>query len=286
MNVKSIILAADHNGIELKSALYNTLKLQGYQVMDLGPYNTSSVDYVDYAYQVGRIIDKGDADRGILICGTGVGMSIAANRFKNVRAALIHNLDSAPRCREHNDSNVLCLGSWITPPKMVEGIVTIWLNCKFGEGRHVKRVEKLSGPKPQTVVFTNGIYDILHAGHIEQLKFAKSLGDKLVVGINSDESTRRLKGPERPINTQQDRKKLLQSLQEVDEVVIFEEPRTNKIVRKVNPDIVVKGADYTVDEIRANDSIPDHIDIKVFPLLNKEKYSTTSVVDKIKSYVQ
>lgn len=285
MNINSIVLAADHNGVELKSVLYNTLKSNGYNVIDLGPYDTQSVDYVDYAYQLGHIIDSGDADRGILICGTGVGMSIAANRFKNVRAALVHNLDSAPRCREHNDANVLCLGSWITAPKAVEEITSIWLKSEFGEGRHVKRVEKLSGARPQTVVFTNGIYDILHAGHIEQLKFARSLGDRLVVAINSDASTRKLKGPERPINSEQDRKKLLQSLQEVDEVVIFNEKRTNRIVREVNPDIVVKGADYTVDQIRINDSIPDHIEIKVFPLLDKQKYSTTSVVEKIKSYV-
>ena len=285
MNIDSIVLAADHNGVELKSVLYNTLKSKGYNVIDLGPYDNESVDYVDYAYQLGHIIDSGDADRGILICGTGVGMSIAANRFKNVRAALVHNLDSAPRCREHNDANVLCLGSWITAPKAVEEITSIWLHSEFGEGRHVKRVEKLSGARPQTVVFTNGIYDILHAGHIEQLKFARSLGDKLVVAINSDASTRKLKGPERPINNEQDRKKLLQSLQEVDEVVIFNEKRTNRIVREVNPDIVVKGADYTVDQIRTNDNIPDHIEIKVFPLLDKQKYSTTSVVEKIKSYV-
>ena len=113
----SIAIASDHNGIDLKDFIYNCLRQKKINAIDLGPYTKESVDYVDYAYQMGNIIDRGDIERGILICGTGVGMSIAANRFKNVRASLIHNLDSAPKCREHNDSNILCLGSWITTPK-------------------------------------------------------------------------------------------------------------------------------------------------------------------------
>ena len=156
MNNEIIVLAADHNGVELKEKIYNNLKDRGYFVIDIGPYTADdSVDYVDYAYQLGHILNTDDADRGILICGTGVGMSIAANRFKNVRAALIHNLDTAPKCREHNNSNVLCLGSWVTKYRSAQRIVDTWLAAKFGEGRHVKRVEKLSGPRPKTVVFTS-----------------------------------------------------------------------------------------------------------------------------------
>ena len=105
----NILLASDHNGTTLKSYIYRVLKEWGYNPIDLGPYDKNTVDYVDCAYQLGSIIDKGDINRGILICGTGVGMSIAANRFKNVRAALIHNIDSAAKCREHNDSNILCV---------------------------------------------------------------------------------------------------------------------------------------------------------------------------------
>ena len=89
---KKIVLAADHNGVELKKFLYDYLKSKGYNCIDLGPYNNKSVDYVDYAYQLGNIINSGDADFGILICGTGVGMSIAVNRFEHVRGSLVHNL--------------------------------------------------------------------------------------------------------------------------------------------------------------------------------------------------
>ena len=88
--MKTIVLAADHNGVELKKVLYEYLKDKGYSCIDLGPDGSNSVDYTDYAYQLGSIVDKKDADFGILICGTGVGMSIAVNRFKNVRGSLVH----------------------------------------------------------------------------------------------------------------------------------------------------------------------------------------------------
>ena len=278
----NILLASDHNGVQLKSFVYSFLKKEGYTPIDLGPYNNDTVDYVDSAIQLGSIIDKGDVQRGILICGTGVGMSIAANRFKNVRAALIHNLDSASKCREHNNANVLCLGSWITTEAATETILNLWLQTKFGEGRHVKRIEKISHHKPETVVFTNGIFDLLHKGHLEVLDFAKSLGDKLVVGINSDRATRSLKGPDRPVNNEKDRKKILSSLSVVDEVVIFDSVSTYSIIDNINPDIVVKGGEFTAEEIRKRDNIPDHIQIKVAPLLDKVNYSTTKVIERVR----
>jgi len=278
----NILLASDHNGVQLKSFVYNFLKKEGYTPIDLGPYNNGTVDYVDSAIQLGSIIDKGDVERGILICGTGVGMSIAANRFKNVRAALIHNLDSASKCREHNNANVLCLGSWITTEAATETILNLWLQTKFGEGRHVKRIEKISDHKPETVVFTNGIFDLLHKGHLEVLDFAKSLGDKLVVGINSDKATRILKGPDRPVNNEKDRKKILSSLSVVDEVVIFNSVSTYSIIDNISPDIVVKGGEFTAEEIRKRDNIPDHIQIKVAPLLDKVNYSTTKVIERVR----
>jgi len=278
----NILLASDHNGVQLKSFVYNFLKEEGYTPIDLGPYNNDTVDYVDSAIQLGSIIDKGDVKRGILICGTGVGMSIAANRFKNVRAALIHNIDSASKCREHNNANVLCLGSWITTEAATETILNLWLQTKFGEGRHVKRIEKISDHKPETVVFTNGIFDLLHKGHLEVLDFAKSLGDKLVVGINSDKATKILKGPDRPVNNEKDRKKILSSLSVVDEVVIFNNVATYSIIDDINPDIVVKGGEFTAEEIRKRDNIPDHIQIKVAPLLDKVNYSTTKVIERVR----
>jgi len=279
---KLIILASDHNGVELKSHLHSYLSKKDYTCIDMGPYTSKdSVDYTDYAYQLGHIIHSGDVPKGILICGTGVGMSIAANRFENVRAALIHNLESAPKSREHNNSNVLCLGSWISSLNQAEEIVGAWLNTEFGEGRHVKRVEKISYHKPNTVVLANGVFDILHWGHIELLKFAKGLGDKLIVAINSDRAVKELKGENRPINNENDRKRILQSLKEVDEVVIFDDVRTHDIIRDVNPNIVVKGSEYTADEIRKRDNLPDDIEVKIYPMV--ANHSTTSVLKKIKN---
>ncbi len=277
--MKTIVLAADHNGVELKKVLYEHLKSNGYRCVDLGPDSNNSVDYTDYAYQLGSIVDKKDADFGILICGTGVGMSIAVNRFKNVRGSLVHNLDTAPLTREHNDSNVICLGSWITTEKQSLQIVDTWLSTPFGEGRHVKRVEKITEHKPNKIVFTNGCFDILHTGHIGLLKFAKTFGDKLIVAINSDDSIKKLKGDNRPINSQQDRKAILESIDCVDEVVIFDSIEPKDIRDSVNPDVVVRGGEFTADEIRRRDEIKEDIVIKIFPLLVDK--STTGVIRKI-----
>ena len=208
-------------------------------------------------------------------------MSIAVNRFKNVRGSLVHNLETAPLTREHNDSNVICLGSWITTRKQSLQIVDAWLSTPFGEGRHVKRVEKISEQKPNKIVFTNGCFDILHTGHIGLLKFAKNYGDKLIVAINSDDSIKKLKGDNRPINSENDRKAILQSLDCVDEVVIFDDENPQKIRESVNPDIVVRGGEFTADEIRRRENIKDNVMIKIFPLIMHK--STTNVITKIKN---
>ena len=123
--------------------LYNTLKSNGYNVIDLGPYDTQSVDYVDYAYQLGHIIDSGDADRGILICGTGVGMSIAANRKKGIRAGLVNNAKTARLIRKHNDANVLVLPGRFINRNEAKKCVQAFLNTKFEAGRHKKRINKI-----------------------------------------------------------------------------------------------------------------------------------------------
>jgi len=154
----------------------------------------------------------------------------------------------------------------------------LWLSTEFGQGRHVRRVEKLSKEK-KSVVFTNGVFDILHTGHIELIKFSKSLGDKLVVAINSDKSVRKIKGPTRPINNQQDRKKILEAIGEVDEVVIFDEIDTKKVMLELEPTVVVKGGEWTAEEVRTRDEIPGHIEVKIFPFVRD--YSTTSVIKKI-----
>jgi ribose 5-phosphate isomerase B len=252
-----------------------------YNPIDIGPYDSDvSVDYTDYASQLSRIIETKSVEKGILICGTGVGMSITANRFSGIRAALVHNLTTAPKCREHNDANVLCLGSWITDEQSSEEIVSLWLNEDFGEGRHVKRLEKISKKTPGKIVFANGIFDILHTGHIELFQFSKCVGDYLVVAINSDDSVRDIKGNNRPINCSKDRKRVLESIGLVDEVVVFD-GNLSKIREIISPHVVVKGAKWTSNEVRNRDNIPEEIDIKIFPLVRD--YSTTNILQKIKA---
>lgn len=275
-----VVLAADHNGVKLKESVKSMLKELGYICVDLGPYrNDVSVDYVDYAYQLGTIIKNKEADKGILICGTGVGMSIAVNKVEGVRAALVHNIMCASKSREHNDSNVLCLGDWVQPEEVNKEIVLIWMNEKFGEYRHVKRVEKLVNHPEENIVLANGCFDIVHKGHIEILRFAKSLGGKLVVAMNSDESVRRLKGTERPINKEYDRKSVLQSIKYVDEVVIFDEDKPTELIKKLRPNVVVKGGEWTAEEVRRRDEIPDDVQVKIFPLLSG--HSSTNIIKSI-----
>lgn len=276
-----IVLASDHNGVSTKSKIIKMLRQKDVTCIDLGPYsNTVKVDYVDYANQLSAIVSDSDVEKGILICGTGVGMSIAANRHTEIRAALVHNIETAPKCREHNDSNVLCLGSWVTDHSEIEKIVATWLDTNFGEGRHVKRVEKLKGPNRQKIVFTNGVFDILHTGHVDLLRFSKRLGEKLVVAINSDESVKRIKGENRPINNQNDRKRILEALEEVDEVIIFDGDKALETINSIMPDVVVKGGEWSAEEVRERDKIDSKIEIKIFPLV--KDYSTTRVLEKIR----
>jgi len=279
-----VVLASDHNGVAFKDHAKACLKQWGYHCLDLGPYTQEQkVDYVDYASTLGHILDAGEARWGVLVCGTGIGMSIVANRFTNVRASLVHSMQVAHKSREHNDANVICLGTWVNSEEDNLEILHTWLGEPFGEGRHVKRVEKTKRPMQDKVVFTNGIFDLLHAGHINLLRFAKSLGGRLVVGINSDRATRLLKGPDRPINNEADRKAILETLECVDEVVIFDDVSPRSLVDTLHPDILVKGAEWTSDEVRRRDHVPDDIEIKVYPLVMEgsgSKYSTTSVVQK------
>lgn len=277
-----VCLAADHNGVELKAKIKASLVEAGYRCLDLGPYTSgTSVDYIDYAQLVGTLVQNGDCDRGILMCGTGIGMSISANKLPKVRAAVVHNYESAGKCREHNDANVLCLGAWIcTDDENIE-ICRLWLAEKFGERRHVRRVERIAPDPRGKVVFTNGIFDILHQGHLDLLKWSRNLGDRLVVGINSDASARALKGEGRPVNSQDNRRAVLQALRCVDEVVIFEELRPTELISMLHPAIVVKGGEWLAQQVRAQDEIPDDVEIKIFPFV--KGYSSTTIIGKIKS---
>ena len=276
-----VCLASDHNGVDLKAKVKASLTEAGFRCLDLGPYSSAtSVDYVDFAQLVGSLIQNGDCDRGILICGTGIGMSIAANKLPRVRAAVVHNYESAAKCREHNDANVLCLGSWIRTDEENIEISHRWLSEKFGERRHVRRVERIAPDPRGKVVFTNGVFDILHQGHIELLRWSRNLGDRLVVGINSDASTLALKGEGRPINSQENRKAVLQALRFVDEVVIFDELRPTSMIAALHPAIVVKGGEWLAEEVRSQDEIPPDVEIKIFPLV--KGYSSTNVIRRIR----
>ena len=276
----NIILGADHNGIELKKIIKDYLVCRNLNPIDIGPFNNEKVDYPDYASQAAQIVANRDAQFGILICGSGIGMSIVANKVAGIRAALVHNLQTAPLTKEHNNANILCLGAWVVNSETSLQIVDSWLEAKFGEYRHVKRVAKIDVNPTNKIVFTNGVFDLVHSGHVELLNFAKMLGDKLVVGLNSDDSTRLLKGSKRPINTEKDRKNIIQSLRAVDEVIIFDKTQTKDLIKSLKPNIIVKGGEWTAEEVRERDEIPENIEVFVYPF--KEGYSSTNIIKMIK----
>ncbi|MCG6947543.1 MAG: ribose 5-phosphate isomerase B [Acidobacteria bacterium] len=138
-----IVIASDHAGVDLKARLIELIGEAGHEIQDFGPAATGSVDYPDYAHAVAEAVADGRADRGILICGTGIGMSLAANRHPRIRAALCHDALTAEMARLHNDANVLCVGARTTGEAVVEQIVRIFLTTAFEGGRHQRRVEKI-----------------------------------------------------------------------------------------------------------------------------------------------
>lgn len=139
-----IALGADHAGVDLKNQLKARLQSQGFVCRDFGPSTSASVDYPDFAADVGRSVAAGDADRGILVCGSGLGMAIAANKIAGIRAVAVHDQESARLSREHNDANVLALGARLTPAERASELVDIFLNTSFSGGRHQQRVDKLA----------------------------------------------------------------------------------------------------------------------------------------------
>jgi ribose 5-phosphate isomerase B len=139
-----IAIGADHAGYRLKDEIVPLLKELGHEVEDFGCDCAQSVDYPDYAIPVCERVVKGEADRGILICGTGIGMTIAANKVPGIRCALVHDLFSAKATREHNDSNVLAMGERVIGPGLAQEIVKVWLETPFSQNeRHVNRVNKV-----------------------------------------------------------------------------------------------------------------------------------------------
>ena len=139
-----IALGADHAGFELKEILTPLIKEMGFEVIDMGTGSSCSADYPDYAEAVAQAVSEGRVDRGILICGTGIGMAIVANKFKNVRATLCNDLYTAKLSRLHNNANILCFGARVIGKDLAKEIVTVWLNTPFEGGRHEKRLEKIN----------------------------------------------------------------------------------------------------------------------------------------------
>ena len=138
-----IVIGSDHAGLELKEEIKSLLETGGYEITDVGTNSPASVDYPDFGFEAARLVASGAADRGILVCGTGIGMSIAANKVKGVRAALIHDLYTAIQSRKHNDANVLVLGGRVTGRGLAEEIVKVWLSTEFEGGRHLGRIKKI-----------------------------------------------------------------------------------------------------------------------------------------------
>lgn len=139
-----IAAGADHRGFTIKNDLLKFLEMDGHEVLDLGTFSEDPVDYPDYAEKVGRVVSDGRADRGILICGSGVGMSIAANKIRGIKAALCRDEKTAELSRRHNDANVLCIGAFFTTIEQARAIARVWLQTPFEAGRHQRRVQKIS----------------------------------------------------------------------------------------------------------------------------------------------
>jgi ribose 5-phosphate isomerase B len=146
MNPQPIGLASDHAGFELKQLLKEELREQGLPVVDLGPDGNDPVDYPDFGYAVAHALRDGRIARGVLVCGSGIGISIAANRYPEVRAALVHDALGARVARQHNDANVICFGGRMIGADAARECLRVFLETDFEGGRHCRRVDKLSNP--------------------------------------------------------------------------------------------------------------------------------------------
>ena len=144
MAFKSIAIGSDHAGFDLKAKLAEELRSSGYEVLDLGANDaTTSVDYPDFGKAVAEAVTSGKADGGVVVCGTGIGISIAANRHPGIRAALCHDETSARLCREHNDANVLALGARLIGEVVAADCLKVFLTTEFAGDRHARRIAKL-----------------------------------------------------------------------------------------------------------------------------------------------
>lgn len=143
MDKIKIAIGSDHGGFEYKASIIKSLQVKGYDVVDMGTYSPESCDYPIIAKKVARAVAKGDFEKGILVCGTGIGMSMAANKVKGIRAAVCGDTFSARATRAHNNANILCLGQRVVGEGLALDIVDIWLTTKFEGGRHERRVNMI-----------------------------------------------------------------------------------------------------------------------------------------------
>lgn len=139
----SFVIAADHRGVRLKAAVIQFLKSKSYRVQDLGAYSEDPVDYPDFAIKVGQAVAKGKAKQGIVICHSGIGVSISANKVKGIRAALCQTTEQAELARRHTDANVLALPAGYVTPRLAKKILSKWLASEFEGGRHERRIGKI-----------------------------------------------------------------------------------------------------------------------------------------------
>jgi ribose 5-phosphate isomerase B len=144
MRPNRIAIGSDHAGYEAKERVKRELEAHGVEVIDKGAHNLESVDYPDFGAAVGRAVASGEAERGVLVCGSGIGISMAANKVPGVRAALCWNEETARLAREHNDANILCFGARLIEPELAARILRVFIETDFAGGRHALRVEKLS----------------------------------------------------------------------------------------------------------------------------------------------
>lgn len=147
MSQRRIAIASDHAALAMKSELAEWLRNEAYQLLDLGPQGAESVDYPDYGYALARAIEAGEAEFGVALCGSGIGISIAVNRVPAARCALVAEPLSARLAREHNDANVIALGARLIGVEMAKACITAFLETEFLGDRHQRRVEKLSNPQ-------------------------------------------------------------------------------------------------------------------------------------------
>lgn len=138
-----IAVACDHGGFRLKNVLINEMESQGYEVIDFGTYDEESCDYPDYAVKAARAVSSGECDKGVVVCGTGIGVSMTANKVKGIRCALVHDVFSAKATRAHNDSNMLAMGQRVIGEGLAVEILNAWLHTDFEGGRHEQRIKKL-----------------------------------------------------------------------------------------------------------------------------------------------